>query len=167
MTAKRVLLGEDVAPPAIVAAPSFEDVFRRESLGMVRLAFLMVGSRPLAEEIVQEAFARLLQRWGRLEHPAAYLRASVLNGCKNAHRRRAVERKHAARHADVPFGALETDYLEDALAALPVKRRAALILRYYHDLPEAEIAEALGVRPGTVKSLVSRGLAQLRQVIER
>ena len=158
-----------VSPGQRAVAPgmeSFEDVFRRESLGMIRLAYLMVGSAPLAEEVVQDAFARLLERWDGVEKPAAYLRSCVVNGCRNAHRRRALERRHAALPAVPAIGVLGADHLQDALAALPVKRRAAIILRYYHDLSEAEIAEALGVRPGTVKSLVSRGLAQLREVVE-
>ncbi len=171
MTVRKAVIGDvpGVYPapwPVALRTDSFEDVFRRESLGMIRLAYLMVGSAPLAEEVVQDAFARLLERWERIEQPAAYLRTCVVNGCRTAHRRRALERKHAAR-ATVPVaGVLGVDHLQDALAALPVKRRAAIILRYYQDLSETEIAEALGVRPGTVKSLVSRGLAQLREVVE-
>ena len=172
MTARKAVIGEFSdelfgPPPDGPRAESFEDVFRQESLGMVRLAFLMVGSAPLAEEVVQDAFARLLERWDGIDQPAAYLRVCVINGCRNAHRRRALERKHAAHRAVPATGVLGADHLQDALAALPVKRRAAIILRYYHDLSEAEIAAALGVRPGTVKSLVSRGLAQLREVVER
>ena len=152
--------------PVALLAESFEDVFRRESLGMIRLAYLMIGSAPLAEEVVQDAFARLLERWEAIEQPAAYLRTCVVNACRNAHRRRALECKHAALSAVPVAGVLRADHLQDALVALPVKRRATIILRYYHDLSEAEIAEALGVRPETVKSLVSRGLAQLREVVE-
>ena len=75
--------------PVAPRTETFKDVFRRESLGMVRLAYLMVGSAPLAEEVVQDAFARLLERWEGIEQPAAYLRTCVVNGCRNAHRRRA------------------------------------------------------------------------------
>lgn len=171
MTARKAAIGEVAAemfvPPERPWADSFEDLFRRESLGMVRLAFLMVGSVPLAEEIVQDAFARVLERWDGIDQPVAYLRTSVVNGCKSAHRRRALERKHAARRPAPVNGVMGADHLQDALAALPARRRAAIVLRYYHDLSEAEIAGALGVRPGTVKSLVSRGLAQLREVVER
>jgi RNA polymerase sigma-70 factor (sigma-E family) len=171
MTVRKAVIGEvaGVDPgrrPVAPATESFEVVFRRESVRMIRLAYLMVGSAPLAEEVVQDAFARLLERWEGIEQPAAYLRTCVLNGCRNAHRRRALERKHAARPAVPVAGVLGADHLQDALAELPVKRRAAIILRYYHDLSEAEIADTLGVRPGTVKSLVSRGLAQLREVLE-
>lgn len=149
------------------SSESFEDVYRREALGMVRLAFLMVGSRPQAEEIVQDAFARLLERWDSTQSPGAYLRTSVVNGCKRAHRRRSLERRTAAREPDPAPVGLGVDHLSDALAALPPKRRAAIVLRYYDGLSEAEISTVLRVRPGTVKSLASRGLAQLREVIER
>src|SRR5688572_33346840 len=90
MTARKAAIGEVVAeilvPPEGPWADSFEDLFRRESLAMVRLAFLMVGSLPLAEEIVQDAFARVLERWDGIDQPVAYLRTSVVNGCKAAHR---------------------------------------------------------------------------------
>lgn len=158
------------APPLqqrVSVPESFEDVYRRESLGMVRLAFLMVGSRQLAEEIVQEAFARLLERWDNTQSPGAYLRTCVVNGYKGAYRRRALERRTAAREPDPDPVSLGVDDLNDALAALPPRRRAAILLRYYGGLSEAEIAGVLRVRPGTVKSLLSRGLAQLREVIER
>ena len=163
---------EPLAPPPppqweTPAVESFDDVFRRESEAMVRVAFLMVRSAPQAEEIVQDAFTRLLERWDRVPHPGAYLRTCVVNGCKDAFRRRALERRRAAAEPAREPVDLEADYLADALATLPVKRRAAIVLRYYDGLSEAEIANVLRVRPGTVKSLVHRGLLQLREVIER
>lgn len=163
--------GSRAAPPTQRPAPSaesFEDVYRREALGMLRLAFLMVGSKSQAEEIVQDAFARLVERWDSTQSPGAYLRTCVVNGCRRAYRRRALERRTAtAREPDPIAVDLGADDLADALGALPPKRRAAIVLRYYDGLSEAQIAEVLRVRPGTVKSLVSRGLAQLREVIER
>jgi RNA polymerase sigma factor (sigma-70 family) len=175
VTRSEVAMGDVLEPHAtpspphreIPAVESFDDVFRRESDAMVRVAYLMVRSAPQAEEIVQDAFTRLLERWDRIPQPGAYLRTCVVNGCKDALRRRALERRRAvsepARH---PVD-LEVDHLGDALAALPVKRRAAIVLRYYDGLSEAEIAKVLRVRPGTVKSLVHRGLLQLREVVER
>ncbi len=154
-------------PSADVAPASFEDVYRSEGLKMVRVAFLMVGSQQQAEEIVQDAFAALLERWERIDRPASYLRASVVNGCRSAHRRRSLERRTAAATRVPTVVGLGVDDLADALAALPSRRRAAIVLRYYGDHSEAEIALALEVRPGTVKSLLHRGLAQLREVIER
>lgn len=146
---------------------TFEDVYRREALAMVQLAFLLVGSPQRAEEIVQDAFAALFQRWDHVDRPGAYLRASVVNRCRSAHRRRALERRNRATQEGPTTVGLGADDLADALAALPPKRRAAIVLRYYGGHSEAEIARLLGVRPGTVKSLLHRGLAQLREVIER
>src|SRR4051794_25552449 len=150
-----------------IVVVSFDDVYRRESVPMVRLALLLVGSQQLAEEIVQDAFAQLFERWQRVDRPGAYLRACVVNGCRRAHRRRHQDDRAVARIGDPTPADLGADHLRDALAALPARRRAAVVLRYYEDLSEAEIAEALGVRPGTVKSLLHRGLAQLRAVVER
>lgn len=158
-----------LATPARAASleEPFEDVYRREALGMMRLAFLMVGSPQQAEEIVQDAFAKAFERWDKIDQARAYLRTAVVNGCRSANRRRALERRTSAREPAPSHAALGADHLRDALLALPVKRRAAIVLRYYDDLSEAEIAKVLRVRPGTVKSLVSRGLAQLREVVEQ
>lgn len=154
-------------PPRQASGVSFEEVYRREAVAMLRVAFLMVGSKQQAEEIVQDAFARLLERWDSTNEPGAYLRACVVNGCKSAYRRRTLERRIAARDRPPAAIGLEVDHMGDALASLPPKRRAAIVLRYYDGLSEAEIAKVLRVRPGTVKSLVHRGLTQLREVIER
>jgi RNA polymerase sigma-70 factor (sigma-E family) len=149
-----------------ILAISFDEVYRRESVPMVRLALLMVGSHEQAEEIVQDAFAQLYERWEGIDRPGAYLRTCVVNGCRRAHRRRRQDDRFVAGTARPLPADLGADELADALAALSARRRAAVILRYYQDLSEAEIAEALGVRPGTVKSLLHRGLAQLRRAVE-
>ena len=155
-------------PPvaADVVSAGFDDVYRRECVAMVRLAVLLVGSQEQAEEIVQDAFAQLFERWDAIDRPGAYLRTCVVNGCRRAHRRRRLDDRAAAAAPRLVPAALGADDLGDALAALPAKRRAAVVLRYYEDLSEAEIAEALGVRPGTVKSLLHRGLTQLRRAVE-
>lgn len=145
---------------------SFDAVYRRQAVSMVRLAVLLVGSRQQAEEIVQDAFAELFERWDGIERPTAYLRTCVVNGCRRAHRQRQRDKREAVKARGREPAALDADHLADALAMLPARRRAAIVLRYYEDLPEAEIAKAIGVRPGTVKSLLHRGLAQLREVIE-
>lgn len=144
---------------------SFDDVYRRESAPMVRLAFLMVNSEAQAEEVVHDAFAALYERWSGVDNPGAYLRTCVVNRCRDVHRRRALERRWRQGIVD-EHAELGADHLLDALATLPPKRRAALVLRYYDDCSVADIAEVLGVRPGTVKSMLHRGLAQLREVIE-
>lgn len=166
------MTGSDVAevghgvPKARVEPETLADLFREQYRPMVRLAYLIVGSNALAEELVQDSFARLHGRWDRIVHPRAYLRTIVVNACRS-HRRRA--RLERARRPDPgPDSTLaQPDELWDALGRLPSRQRAALVLRFYEDLPEAAIAAALGCRPGTVKSLLHRGLGELRKVVER
>lgn len=157
-----------VRPPTLADTPThpFEELYRSEALNMVRLAFLMVGSQQHAEEIAQDAFAQVLERWERIERPGAYLRTCVVNGCRTVHRRRLLDRRAEAADRR-PHAVLETNHLSDALGSLPARQRSAIVLRYYGDHSEEEIAEVLGVRPGTVKSLLHRGLAQLRKVIDQ
>jgi RNA polymerase sigma-70 factor (sigma-E family) len=157
---------DDPPAPVSTAADGFEELYRREYEAMRRLAFLLIDSDELGEEAVHDAFAKVYERWARLDRPGAYLRTCVVNRCRDLQRRRRVARERTPRPAPITTD-LGADEVVDALAKLPMRQRAALVLRYYEDLPEADIAEALGVRPGTVKSLVSRGLDQLREVIER
>jgi RNA polymerase sigma-70 factor (sigma-E family) len=133
---------------------------------MVRLAYLLTGNTSAAEDLVQDSFARLHQRWSRVHKPSAYLRASVVNACRAFHRRAHRERVRFGDVASEQVSA-ETPMVLDALAGLPYRQRAALVLRYWEDRPEADIAEFLGCRPATVRSLVHRGLRTLREVIER
>jgi RNA polymerase sigma-70 factor (sigma-E family) len=147
---------------------SLADLYRERYVAMVRLAYLMVGSTTVAEDLVQDAFARMHRHWDTTEHPRAYLRTTVVNACRSYLRRQALERAYR-RHPSAVSDSVhppEADELFDALAALPSRQRAALVLRFYEDLSEADIASALGCRPGTVKSLLHRGLAELRKVVE-
>lgn len=153
--------------PVGVAANTFEDLFRSRYEPMVRVAFLLVGSRAEAEDVVQDAFARIELRWARLDNPEGYLRRCVVNRSHDMLRRRRVEQRFRLLHRDDTSSELGADELGDALASLAPKRRAAVVLRYYEGLAEREIAEILRVRPGTVKSMLHRALAQLREVIER
>ena len=160
------LPSELVAPREATSwPPAFIDLYRTRYLPMVRLAFLLTGSNPLAEEVVQDAFVRVRGALERVDNPAAYLRTTVVNGCANLRRRQAVERRHLF-HPIVGAEA-EGDHLLDALARLPERQRAVLVLRYYEGMSEREIATALACRPGTVKSTAARALAELRKVIER
>ena len=159
-----------VRPPTQGAAPpaSLADLYRERYVPMVRLAYLMVGSTTVAEDLVQDAFARMHRHWDNAEHPRAYLRTTVVNACRSHLRRLALERayrRHPSALSDTVV--VEADELFDALAALPSRQRAALVLRFYEDLSEADIAAALGCRPGTVKSLLHRGLAELRKVVDQ
>ncbi|HEX3622888.1 MAG TPA: sigma-70 family RNA polymerase sigma factor [Acidimicrobiales bacterium] len=155
-----------VMPTLAVRRPAdLGELHRERYAAMVRLATLLVGSQAVAEEVVQDCFVRLHTRFDGLDDPAAYLRRAVVNGCRSVGRRRALElrRLRAARPAVAELGA---DEMLDALAKLPARQRAALVLRFYEELPAAQIALALGCRPGTVKSLIHRGLAELRKGLE-
>ncbi|HEY2264308.1 MAG TPA: sigma-70 family RNA polymerase sigma factor [Streptosporangiaceae bacterium] len=143
-----------------------EELFRTRYLEMVRLAGLLGADDP--EDIAQEAFTRLMRR--HLDEPRAavgYLRAIVINLTRNRHRHLGVVRRRTPAAVDEASSEQAAIVREDhreviaALAALPARRREAIVLRFWLDLPEREIAAAMGVSPGTVKSHVSRGMAEL------
>jgi RNA polymerase sigma factor (sigma-70 family) len=146
--------------------PSFIELYRESFVPMVRLAVLLTGSENLAEDLVHDAFVRVHARWSRVESPTSYLRAAVVNACRSARRRAVLERSYAAS-SPTRVVDLDADEMFDALATLPYRQRAAIVLKYYEGLPQGEIAVLLGCREGTVASLVHRGLEQLRRTIER
>lgn len=163
-----------------VAAPDtgrLGELYARHADDAVRLAFLLTGDRGLAEDLVQDAFVRLAGRLVHLRDPGAfdaYLRRTVLNLTNSHFRRKRVERAYLAR-ARGAIGTQEgrsdpsvedRDALWRALGRLSKRQRVAIVLRFYEDLSEREVSEILKCRPGTVKSLVSRGLATLRNEIE-
>jgi RNA polymerase sigma factor (sigma-70 family) len=148
---------------------AFGEFYGLEYRRMVRVALLMTGSTETAQDVVQDSFVGVWRRWGQLTDPAGYLYRSVVNGCRSHHRRTAREQRlksigKVVGHVSNTTGV--ANELLDALATLPYRQRAALVLRFYDDLSEADSAVVLGCRPGTVGSLVHRGLAQLKRVIE-
>ena len=149
------------------AGDDFVRLYEERYAELVRLAFVLVDSNEQAEELVQEAFARVYLRWDKVEAPIAYVRRAVVNACRDALRRRRIERRWLARRHEPAGDDGERHYLDDALATLPSRERIALVLRYYEGLSEAEIADAMDCPPGTVKSLVHRGTARLREQITR
>jgi RNA polymerase sigma-70 factor (sigma-E family) len=146
------------------AEPAFEAFCRESYQPMVRLAFLLTSSIETAEDLVQDVLARTQPKWPKVDEPAAYVRRAVVNACNSHHRRRHRERQY--RLPEPEPSAMHADELFDVLAELPTRMRAAVVLRYYEDLPENDIAALLGCAPGTVRSLIHRGLARLRLVIE-
>ncbi len=145
-------------------------LYEAHALSLVRLAYVMLGDRPAAEDVVQEAFLGLYQRWSKLRDTrsaAGYLRASVLNGCRMVLRSSA--RRDDRFASELPWESAEATallgeeyrHLLRGIQALPPRQREALVLRYYLDLSEAETARSMGVRRGTVKSATSRALAAL------
>ncbi len=149
-----------------VALASFDDLYRAEYEPMVRLARGLVDAPAIAEEIVQDAFAKVYERWSRLGQPGGYLRTAVVNGARSELRKREVRRRIGLRPL-IPPQPEDQDYLIDALDQLSPRQKTALVLKFYADMTEKEIAQAMGVRPGTVKSATSRGLAELRKVVEQ
>ncbi len=143
---------------------------------MVRLATVLTGDASVAEEIVQDSFVALHARWRSLKDPrtaGGYLRTSVVNGARSALRHRTVQIRHRQPGAPEPSGPEELAVRADqdatvmaALRRLPRRQQEVLVLRYYSDLSEAEIAQALGISRGAVKSHAHRGLAALRTDLE-
>jgi len=155
-------------PSAVVlvggTTAAFGEFYAGHFTELVRLATLLSGSVDAAPDLVQDCFVRLHGRWASVREPLPYVRRSVVHACASHHRRAAVVRRNPP--AEPRASELGADELQDALAALPARQRAAVVLRYYGDLPDADIARALRCREGTVRSLVSRALADLRKVIE-
>ena len=147
------------------SADDLAQVFQERYERMVRLAYLMTADRYAAEEVVQDAFLALHRHWDDVDQPSAYLRTAVVNGCISWGRRQALAReRETTGPASLPFVA---DEMGDALKRLPKHQRTAIVLRYYADLPEAEIAAVLQCRRATVRSAIHRGIAALRKEIER
>ena len=144
-------------------AEALAQLFRDRYKPMVRLAYLLTSDRVIAEELVQDAFVALHRHWERVTQPQAYLRTSVVNGCRSWGRRQVIERERQPAPAEsVPFVA---DELWDALQLLPDRQRTAIVLRFYADLPDSEIADVLGCRPVTVRTSIHRALTALRKEI--
>jgi RNA polymerase sigma-70 factor (sigma-E family) len=151
----------------VTSTDPIDALYRRERTTMRRLAYLITGSPELAEEIVQEAFAVLHRRWETIDEPGAYLRTVVVRRAVAARRRRSAEQELLARApppwlAPEAVPAPEIDMMRRALAGLSPRRRAVLVLRFYGDHTTGDIATMLGCAPATVRSLLHRGLEQLR-----
>jgi RNA polymerase sigma-70 factor (sigma-E family) len=163
---------EAVPPGQLVDA-----LYRGHALRLTRTALLLVGDRPSAEDVVQEAFIGLFRGLGRLSDPdraVAYLRASVLNGCRSVlrSRKRAWLRKvtHDPAVWSAEAAALAGEERREVLqsvAGLPRRQREVLVLRYFLDLSDQEIAADLGISRGTVASTASRALAALARKTEQ
>jgi RNA polymerase sigma-70 factor (sigma-E family) len=144
---------------------------------LVRLAALLVRDVSTAEEVVQDAFVKVHDGWKRLrdaENALAYLRQTVVNGSRSVLRHRTVVDKNLPKAPpDMPSAehsalvSLERSAVVTALRGLPDRQREAIVLRYYGDLSEAEIAAAMKISRGAVKSHTARGMASLRAALEQ
>jgi RNA polymerase sigma factor (sigma-70 family) len=180
---------EDLSWPSRTAAVNGEsletehssdltELFRQHHVELVRLAALLVRNREAGEDIVQDVFIRIhARRAGSLDEAGAlaYLRRAVVNGCRSWLRRQAVARRFGSPDRtfaevlesaeDAAIAAESRRRVQAELSAMPVRRREVLVLRYYLGLSEAEIACALGISQGTVKSTAARGLESLARVL--
>ena len=162
--------------PAHDGSQEITALYQAHALGFVRLAFLMTGDQPTAEDLVQDAFLGLHRRWDTLvdqDKALSYVRSCVLNGCREVHR---VKYRTAKFRPDPPE---DIESAEDiailgeanravlaAIRRLPARQREAVVLRYYLDMSEDQAARAMGVARGTVKSATSRGLSALARMLE-
>ena len=170
------MVSRDAAPTADAA---LEELYAAHWRSLVRLAVLLVRDVPTAEEVVQDGFVAVHARWSRLrdhDKALAYLRQCVVNGARSVLRRRGTATRYAQRQAGLPEATAPSAEHEaaigdrraavlDALGRLPERQREVLALRYYVDLSEADIAAALGISRGAVKSHASRGSAALRATL--
>jgi RNA polymerase sigma-70 factor (sigma-E family) len=148
-----------------------EELYRANAGGLYRLVFLMTGDKDTADDLVQEAFVRVLARFGDIRNRDSfepYLRRAVINLVRSHYRRKALERRLLARFQDyspanLPPDVETRDDLWLRLLELPIRQRIALVLRYYEDMSEYRVAEVLGTSARAVNALVSRGLDQLRR----
>ncbi len=149
-------------------------LYQASALDLIRLAYLMVGDRASAEDVVQEAFCGLYRRWDRLEHAdnaIYYLRASVLNGCRSVLRHRAVRRRALADPPAVSAEAVvlsgeEREEVVRAVGRLPRRQRQVLVLRFYSGLSYEQIARVMGIGQSTVRSTAHRALEALSRAMK-
>lgn len=135
---------------------------------MIRLAWLLLGSLPAAEDVVHDAFVAVHQRWGQLDDPGAELRRIVVKGVLRAQHRRPSEARAPAMVGELPpTRDPALDSMWDAIVRLTPDRRAVVVLRYWADLPPAEIARLVGCRTATVGTRLHRALADLRGEVVR
>ena len=158
------------------AAVTVANLYAAHRLRLVRLAVLLVDDQDTAEDVVQDVFARAYRVWGGLQEPEkalAYLQRSVVNASRSVLRRRRTARSYVAPHDPPGTGVdslviLAEEHREvlDALHKLPRRQREVLVLRYWSGLSEGQIADAMGVSAGTVKSTASRALQALERMLE-
>jgi RNA polymerase sigma-70 factor (sigma-E family) len=181
-------MGSDPMPAAVVSSPgepadhgataAVTALYQTNALSMVRLAHVILGDRSAAEDVVQDAFSGLYRRWGRLSDPdkaLPYVRTSVLNACRTALRRG--RREFSAEWPDdvarpAQSAGREATSDEDervtviaALRRLPVRQREVLVLRFYLDMTDQEIADQMGIGASTVRSSAHRALVAVGRIL--
>lgn len=154
-------------PPDAEAPGSFDAVYAEQRTAIVRVAFLIVRSQAIAEELTQEAFLRLYRDFDAVENPAGFLRTAVARLAITARSRADMERERTLRVVrSESVGTIEPDETWDAIGRLRPDRAAVLVLRFYEDLEHREIARILNCPTATVRSRLRRALSDLRKELE-
>ncbi|HEX2902272.1 MAG TPA: SigE family RNA polymerase sigma factor [Jatrophihabitans sp.] len=157
-----------IAAKPQTASNDFAEFVGQHTDGLLTTAYLLTRDRDRAQELLQDVLVRLYPHWHKVaaaESPVAYVRRSVVNRFLSQRKRRLeLVTDRVPERSDPGDGdrLLDRDQLRRMLATLPERQRAALVLRFFYDYPDARIAEAMGCRVGTVRSLISRALASLR-----
>lgn len=156
-----------VGPDRSDAGGNFGDFYRAEYARAVRFAWLLTGTSSVAEDIVQEAFISTGRNFQALDRPVQYLNVAIVNRTKTWHRderRNRLKMERLAHRQEVALPPEDADLL-DIVGKLPHRQKVAIVTRYWCGWSESEIAQALGCRPGTVKSLASRALSRLQREV--
>jgi RNA polymerase sigma-70 factor (sigma-E family) len=157
------------------AATAVTELYQDAALNLIRLAYVMLSDRQAAEDVVQEAFCSLYRRWDDLadaDKARQYVRTSVLNGCRSVLRRRVVRNRRVIYELPSPsaeaavLGGEERDEVTRAVDELPRRQREVLVLRFYLNVTDEEIAELMGVRPSTVRSTIHRALESVSRTLK-
>lgn len=160
-------MGRDLSVDENVPTGDFATFYESSRSDAMALAWLLTRNSAACEDLVHDAYAAVLVRFGSVDHPGAYLRKAIVNGVYARERRAKRERARmelvAVTTASVVDG--PTGGLADAVADLPIKPRTAVVLRYWAGLTDVEIGDLMGLRPGSVRSILSRALALLRKDI--
>ncbi|MGW1057841.1 SigE family RNA polymerase sigma factor [Micromonospora rubida] len=151
--------------------PEFREFVEARYGDLLRTAYLLTGGREAAQDLVHEALLKTMRHWGRVDEPLAYVRRVMIN--ERTSRWRRIGLRELLTSAvpdragpDTTDEVAVRDELLAALGRLPIRMRTVLVLRYWEDLPEAEVATAMGCSVGTVKSQAARGLTRLREVLD-
>jgi len=146
---------------------TWSHIYRDERDRLVRLAYLITGSQAAAEDLVQDTFMRVMSKLDATDEPGPYLRRSVVNACYSWHRRSWREVREIDEDRMKPHQDTHPVEMWESLSKLSPRQRTILVMRYYLDMTESDVAETLGCRIGTVKSTSHRALKDLRRMIER
>lgn len=150
----------DTDRPQVSSTGALQAAYDAHARQLVRVAFVLTGSAATAEDVVHDVFVQAANKIADVREPLPYLRTAVVNRCRSLHRRtKSAPLPERGHNTELDIGLID---LRDSLAALAPKQRTAIVLRYLCDLGDADIAATLGVRQATVRSLIFRGLRELR-----